>query len=210
MTNDHHPIRIVVADDHAIMREGLVIILNNQPDMKVVAECGDGEEAVSLVLEHRPDVAILDLQMPKSTGVAATVAILKKVPDARILFLTTYDGDEDIFRGMKVGARGYLLKESRKDEVLHAIREVAAGRRYLSPAAGASFANSASLPQLTKREREILILVSAGKANKEIAAELNISEGTVKGHVNGIMQKMNVASRTEAALLAERRGLLRD
>ena len=204
------PIRLVLADDHAIVREGLAIILNNQPDMKVVAECGDGEEAVSMVLQHQPDVAILDLQMPRMTGAAAAVAILKQLPSARILFLTTYDGDEDIFRGMKAGARGYLLKESRKEEVLHAIREVAGGRRYLSPAAGASFANSASLPQLTRREREILIQVSAGKANKEIAADLNISEGTVKGHVNGIMQKMNVASRTEAALLAERRGLLRD
>jgi two-component system NarL family response regulator len=202
-------IRIVVAEDHPMVREGLVMILNNQPDMTVIGDCGDGKEAVELVLSTTPDVAILDLQMPQMTGAAATIAILEKLPTARILLLTTYDGDEDIYRAMHAGARGYLLKDSRKIEVLHAIREVASGRHYLSLAAGASLANSSTLQRLTKREREILCCVSEGKSNRDIGALLNISEGTVKSHMNGIMQKLKVTSRTEAALLAQREGLLR-
>ena len=208
--NSFDTIRLIVADDHPIVREGLVLILDNQDDMAVIGQCGDGRAAVELVLREKPDVAILDLQMPFMSGAAATVAILQKQPSARILLLTTYDGDEDIYRAMHAGARGYLLKESLKSEVLFAIREIAKGRRYLSPAAGASLAASSTLQHLTKREREILRFISAGMANKEIASALNISEGTVKSHVNAIMQKMNVTSRTEAALQAQRQGLLRD
>ena len=203
-------IRITLADDHPIVREGLAIILNNQPDMQVVAECGDGEAAVAMVLRERPDVAVLDLQMPRMSGAAATVAILQRYAEARILLLTTYDGDEDIHRAMQAGAKGYLLKESAKAEILLAIREVARGKRYVTPSAGASLASGSTLQQLTKREREILRFVCLGRSNKEIGSALNISEGTVKSHVNGIMQKMNVGSRTEAALSAERRGMLRD
>lgn len=203
-------IRITLADDHPIVREGLAIILNNQADMTVVGECGDGEAAVELVLREKPDVAILDLQMPRMSGAAATTAILLKDPTARILLLTTYDGDEDIHRAMHAGAKGYLLKESAKAEILLAIREIAKGKRYVTPSAGASLAGGSTLQQLTKREREILKFVCMGQSNKEIGSSLNISEGTVKSHVNGIMQKMNVGSRTEAALAAEKRGMLRD
>ncbi len=203
-------VRVVVADDHPIFREGLVLILNSQPDMRVVGNCGNGREAIELVLKLTPDVVILDLQMPEFSGVAATAAILEKLPTARVLVLTTYGGDEDIRRAMQAGARGYLLKESRKDEVVQAIREIARGVRYLSPAAGASFVNASVSQHLTPREREILRLVSQGKANKEIGVTFNISEATVKSHMNGIMQKLNVSSRTEAASVAQRRGLLRE
>lgn len=209
MTSEHQ-IRILVADDHPIFREGLVIILNNQTDMKVVAECGDGNDAVALALEHIPDLAILDLQMPGLTGAAATAAILEKQPAVKILLLTTFDGDEDIHRAMHAGARGYLLKGVKKEELIHAIREVHGGRRYLSPLVGASLVGPSSLQQLTKREKAILRLVAEGKPNKEIGSILNVSEGTVKSHVNAIMQKMNVSSRTEAALTAVRHGLSRD
>ena len=203
-------IRLVVADDHPIFREGLLLILNNQADMTVVGECGNGCEAVDLVLALVPDVAILDLQMPGMNGAAATGVINEKMQGAKILILTTYAGGDDIRRAMHAGARGYLLKESRKDEMLQAVREVAQGGRYLSPAAGASFAIDSMLQPLTKREGEILRLVAEGRANKDIGSALGISEGTVKSHVNGIMQKMNVGSRTEAVLAAQRRGLLRD
>jgi two-component system NarL family response regulator len=205
-----HQIRILVADDHSLFREGLVIILNNQPHMKVVAECGDGNDAVALALEHVPDLTILDLQMPGLSGAAATAAILEKLPAAKILLLTTFDGDEDIHRAMHAGARGYLLKGIKKEELIHAVWEVHDGRRYLSPVVGASFWGPSSLQRLTKREKAILRLVAEGKPNKEIGSILNVSEGTVKSHVNAIMEKMNVSSRTEAALNAVRHGLLRD
>jgi DNA-binding NarL/FixJ family response regulator len=202
--------RIVLVDDHAIVREGLAIILDNQPDMTVIGECGDGEAAVELVGGLKPDLTIMDLQMPRMSGAVATIRIRERNPEARILLLTTYDGDEDIHRAMHAGARGYLLKESRKEEVLFAIREIMNGKRYLSPAVGASFAAAAFSQPLTARELEILKLVALGLANKEIATRLHISDGTVKSHINAIMQKMNVASRTEAALTAQRRGLLRE
>jgi two-component system NarL family response regulator len=203
-------IRLIVADDHPVFREGLVLILNNQEDMKVVGDCDNGGTAVDLVLALRPDVAVLDLKMPVLNGAAATAAILEKVPGAHILLLTTFDGDQDINRAIQAGARGYLLKESDTEEVLLAIREISKGRRYLSLAVGASLSAASISPQLTKRELEILTLVSDGKANKEIASGLNISEGTVKTHVHAITQKLNVTSRTEAALAAQRRGLLRN
>ena len=203
-------LRIVIAEDHPVFREGLVIILNNQKDMQVVGECGDGMTAVELVLKENPDIVILDLQMPRMSGATATATILRDRPLARILLLTTFDGEEDIHRAMHAGARGYLLKDSSKSDILHAIREVARGRRHISPTVAASLVNGSLLQQLTRRERQILRVVCQGASNKEIAASLIISEGTVKSHVNGIMNKMNVNNRTEAALAAERRGMLRD
>jgi DNA-binding NarL/FixJ family response regulator len=203
-------IRLIVADDHPVFREGLVLILNNQADMTVVGDCNNGPAAVDLVLALKPDVAILDLKMPVLNGAAATSAIIEKMPGAQILLFTTFDGDEDINRAMRAGALGYLLKESNTEEVLLAIRQISSGRRYLSEAVGASLSAAPISTQLTKRELEILKLVSDGKANKEIACILFISEGTVKSHVHAVTQKLNVASRTEAALAAQRRGLLRE
>ena len=201
--------RILVADDHPVTREGLALILDNQPDLAVVAEAANGREAVDLYAAVRPDVAILDLQMPVVTGAAATEAIVRADPAARVLLLTTYDGDEDIYRGMHAGAKAYLLKEASRQEILHAVRAVARGQRYLSPAAGAKLADRMGAPVLTGRELEVIRLVAAGRANKEIAAELSVSEGTVKSHLNSVTSKLGVTSRTEAALIAIRRGILR-
>ena len=203
-------IRVIVADDHPIFREGMVLILNNQPDITVVGEFGNGSDALRAVSELSPDVAILDLKMPDMSGAAVASVILERLPKCRILILTTFGGADDIQRAMRAGAHGYLLKESRKDEVLRAIREVAQGRLYLSQAVGISFAGAARMRDLTKREREILSLISVGKTNKEIGSTLRITESTVKSHVNGILQKLNSGSRTEAAFVALQHGLLRD
>ncbi len=203
-------IRVIVADDHPMFREGMVLILNDQPDITVVGEYENGRDAVRGVRDLSPDVAILDLKMPDMSGAAAASAILEERPQCGILILTTYGGGDDIQRAMRSGARGYVLKESRKPEVLHAIREVAQGRLYISGAVGISFAHVASMPALTRREREILRFVSEGKTNRDVASELGITEGTVKSHVNGILQKMNVGSRTEAAFMALKHGLLRN
>jgi two-component system NarL family response regulator len=202
-------IRILVADDHPITREGLSLILDNQPDMEVVAQAGDGREALDLFRRHTPDLAVLDLQMPVMGGAEATGELVREFPASRVVLFTTYDGDEDIHRGMHAGARGYLLKDSPRDEVLRAIRAVHAGKRFLSPQAGARLADRMASPHLTERELDVLHLLAEGKANKEIAAALKVSEGTVKTHVSGITAKLGVSSRTEAAVEASRRGYLR-
>lgn len=207
--NDGTQIRILVCDDHPITREGLALILDNQPDMSVVAQAGNGSEAVALFRKHRPDITILDVQMPVMGGAEATEALLREFPGSRIILFTTFDGDEDIHRGMHAGARAYLLKDAPRNEVLTAIRSVHAGRRYMSPQAGALLADRIAAPNLTERELQILRLVAHGKANKEIAADLGISEGTVKSHVSSITSKLGVSGRTEAALEAVRRGFLR-
>jgi two-component system NarL family response regulator len=207
--NDAVTIRILVADDHPITREGLALILDNQPDMSVVAQGSNGSEAVALFRTHRPDITILDVQMPIMGGAEAAETLLREFPDSRIILFTTFDGDEDIHRGMHAGARAYLLKDAPRDEVLKAIRAVYAGKRYMSPEAGALLADRIGSPNLTEREVEVLRLVARGKANKEIAADLGISEGTVKSHVSSITSKLGVSGRTEAALDAVRRGFLR-
>ncbi len=207
--NDAVAIRILVCDDHPITREGLALILDNQPDMSVVAQAGNGREAVALFRKHRPDITILDVQMPIMSGAEATEALLREFPNSRIILFTTFDGDEDIHRGMHAGARAYLLKDAPRSEVLNAIRTVHSGKRYMSPQAGALLADRIAAPNLTDREVEILRLVAHGKANKEIAADLGISEGTVKSHVSSITSKLGVSGRTEAALDAVRRGFLR-
>ena len=204
-----HPIRVLVADDHPVTREGLALILDNQADMTVVAQARDGAEAVALYARHRPDVAVIDVQMPVMTGAAATAAIREATPNARVLLFTTYDGDEDIFRGMQAGAKGYVLKGTPREELLRAIRAVAAGQRYVSPEMGAKLADRLASAPLTEREGDVLRLLAQGKANKEIAAALEVSEGTVKSHVNAVLSKLGVTSRTEAALAAVQRGLLR-
>lgn len=203
-------IRILVADDHPTTREGLALILDHEADMAVVAQARDGAEAVALFAEHRPDVAIVDLQMPKMGGVAATEAILRAQPGARVVLFTTYDGDDDVYRGLRAGAKAFLLKDSPTEELLRAIRAVHAGQGYVSHGAGVRLAERAMLPQLTPRELAVLRLVARGRANKEIGAVLGLSEGTVKSHLNAITSKLGATGRTDAALIATRRGLLRD
>jgi two-component system, NarL family, response regulator len=210
MDSNSKKIRLLIADDHPITREGLALILSNQTDMTVVGQAGDGTEALELFRKCLPDVSILDLQMPVMNGAVAAEKIIGEFETARILILSTYDGDEDIYRAMHAGAKGYLLKDAPREEVLRAIRDVNNGLRFVSPRVGAKLADRMIAPSLTARELHILRLVAGGKANKEIAYELGLSEGTVKSHINAITSKLGVNSRTEAALVAYKRGLLRE
>jgi two-component system NarL family response regulator len=203
-------ISVIIADDHPITRDGLALILRSEPGISVLGQAGDGLEAVECYRAARPDVAILDLQMPRLNGLGATREIMSEFPKARILLFTTYDGDEDIYRAMHAGARGYILKDAAQEDLFKAIRAIHAGQRYLSPPVGAKLAESQVSRGLTDRERQILKLLAEGQANKEISAVTGISESTVKTHVASIIEKLGVRSRTEAALVADKRGFLRD
>jgi two-component system, NarL family, response regulator len=185
------------------------LILGALPDMAVVAEGSTGEEAFELFLKHEPDVLILDLQMPGEGGLNTVRRLLKKRPAAKILILTTYDTDEDIYRTMLAGAAGYILKDSPRDELIRAIRTIASGQRCISRTAGAKLAGRIGAPELTERELSVLRCVAAGQANKEVAAALGISEGTLKSHVNKIMQKLGALSRTDAVMVGLRKGLIK-
>ncbi len=200
-------IRVLVADDHPIVRDGLDAIINDQPDMRVVAEASNGREALRLALESRPDVLLIDLRMPQLDGLEAVMAIQKKWPDARIIILTTYDGDEDIYRAIQAGARAYLLKGVPRGELLDTIRAVHAGSKRIPPEVAAKLAERISTSELTDRELEVLHLIVAGQSNKEIGRTLSITEGTVKAHVNNLLGKMGVNDRTQAVTEALRRGL---
>jgi len=201
-------IRVLIAEDHTVVRDGLVAIIKQEPDMDVVAETGDGREAADLWKKHRPDITLMDLRMPGLDGVSAIYQIRAADPNARIIVLTTYDGDEDIYRGMRAGAKSYMLKDVRREELFKCIREVHAGRTFLPPAVAAKLAERLPAEELTPRELKVLQLLGAGKTNKVIGADLVISEVTVKSHVQSLFRKLNVLSRTEAIAVANRRGLL--
>jgi len=205
----HLRIRVLIADDHVVVREGLVAMIDRQPDMTVVAQAPNGAEAVELWRSHGPDIALLDLRMPVLDGVGAIGRIRAEDPKARILILTTYDGDEDIYRGMRAGAKAYLLKDTPREELLQCIRAVYGGESYIPPAVAAKLASQVSGERLTTREMEILALIARGRSNKAIARELDISEGTVKTHVKSILQKLDATSRTEAVSIGAKRGLVR-
>jgi len=203
-------IRVLIADDHGVVREGLVsMIQRNKADMTVVGEASSGREAVELWKEHRPDVTLLDLRMPELDGVDAIKAIRANDEKARIIVLTTYDGDEDIYRAIQAGAKGYLLKDVPREALMDSIRRVHAGETSLPMHLVAKLADRVSGDTLSKREIEVLKLMAQGKSNKEIGSALFISEGTVKSHGKAIFAKMNVISRTEAVAEATRRGLIR-
>ena len=201
-------IRVLIADDHAVVREGLVAMINRQPDMRVVAEAQDGVEAVRQWSEQRPDVSLMDLRMPRLDGVGFISQVRTLDPKARILILTTFDGDEDIYRGMRAGAKAYLLKDAPREQLLDCIRAVHAGDTFLPPNVAAKLAAQVSGERLTDRELEILALMADGQSNKSIARKLDISEGTVKTHVKSVLFKLGATSRTEAAAIAARRGLV--
>lgn len=203
-------IRLVVADDHPVTREGLALILDAQDDLTVVGQASNGEEAVERFRLLRPDVVIMDLQMPGMGGARAIREILTMDPDARVLVLTTFDGDEDIHRAMHAGARAYLLKDAPRQELLHAVRAVAAGERVLATIVGTRLAERVARHELTEREREVLRELAQGRSNREIGDVLGIAEGTVKSHVNSVVLKLGVSSRVEAVLLAQQRGMLRE
>lgn len=202
-------IRVVVADDHPVVREGLSAILARQPDMAVAAEAENGEQACERCSAEQPDVVLMDLRMPGMGGVAATRWIGERYPACHVLVLTTFDGDEEIYQALKAGARGYLLKDAGREELLSAIRGVHAGKRWIPPAVADRLAQRVAGSQLSSREVEVLSLVAAGNSNKRIARRLGITEGTVKGHVNSILGKLAADDRTEAVTSAVRRGILR-
>lgn len=196
-------------DDHPLMREGLVAMLGTQSDMAVVAEAGSGPEAIEKFQAHQPDVVLMDLRLPGMSGVEATVEIRKKFPDAKIIMLTTYDGDEDIYRALEAGAQAYILKETLGEEVLQLIRDVKAGQRRIPPAVAARLAQNLPRAELSERELDVLKLMARGLRNKEIAAKLGIAEPTVKIHAQKIFSKLNVIDRTQAVVTAANRGIIR-
>lgn len=202
-------IRVLIADDHVTVLEGLASIIGRQLDMAVVAEGSNGRDAVRLWADHRPDVTLLDLRMPELDGVGAMEEIRKSDPSARVIMLTTYDTDNEIARAIKAGARAYLLKDSRREELLDCIRRVHRGEMCLPAPLVAKLAANVSSESLTGREVNVLELLGRGWSNKEIGANLCISETTVKTHLRSIFSKLNVLSRTEAIAVATRRGIIR-
>jgi two-component system NarL family response regulator len=214
--NQHRPgtpinqatIRILVADDHPILREGLVALINRQEGMKVVAEAADGCEAVALFSRVIPDIAVLDLRMPAMNGIETVTAIRTADPQARLVILTSFASDEDIYRALRAGARGYLVKDAPAEELVNCLRTVHEGGTFIPPMIASKLAERVGTVELTAREREVLALVAKGKGNREIGAELDVTEGTIKVHVNNILTKLGVASRTEAVNIAIRRGLV--
>lgn len=207
MTRNKH-IRVFVADDHPVFRRGVVALLEEWDDMKLIGEASDGEEAVELCLRHRPDVTLLDLRMPKRDGVACITAIREKYPGARVIVLTTYDSDEDIYRTLRAGANAYLLKDTLPNELLETIRAVHAGHTRIPPVVAAKLAQRLTQPELTQRELDVLRLLVAGGSNKSIEKLLSLSASTVKTHLNHIFQKLAVNDRIQAVITALKRGLV--
>jgi DNA-binding NarL/FixJ family response regulator len=202
------PIRILVAEDHLVARVGVSTIVNMQPDMTIVAEASNGQQAVELYRKHLPDVTLLDLRMPGMGGVEAAQAIRAEFPNARMIALTTYGGDEDIRRALNAGVHAYLTKDVLHDELLKAIRAVHAGQTYLPAAVAAALAAQLPRPDLSAREVQVLELIVRGLANKQIAYALSIAEHTVKNHVKNILSKLGVQDRTQAATAAIQRGII--
>ena len=202
------PVRLLVVDDHHIVRQGLIALLSTVPEMEVVAEASDGKQALELYRRHQPDVTLMDLRMNSMNGVETTRAIRAEFPNARIIVLTTFDGDEDIYRALQAGARGYLLKGMDTEELLAAIRTVHSGKSRIPAPVAERLAERMNAPALTERETEVLRLIVGGNSNKEIAAALFISEATVKTHINSLLSKLGVTDRTQAATTALQRGIV--
>ena len=203
-----NPIRILVAEDHLVARVGVSTIVNLQPDMTVVAEAANGQQAIELYRAHLPDVTLLDLRMPILSGIEAAAAIHQEFPRAKLIALTTYGGDEDIRRALHAGVQAYLMKDILHDELLKAIRAVHDGQTYLPASVAAALAAQIPRPDLSARELQVLELIVAGLANKQIAYTLNIAEYTVKNHVKNILDKLAVQDRTQAATVAIQRGII--
>lgn len=202
------PIRVLCVDDHPLVRKGIAAILANESDIELIAEASDGRDAVELFRRHQPDVTLMDLRMPELDGIGAVKRIREEFPDARVIALTSYDGDQDIYRALEAGVRGYLLKEMVHTEVLSAIRKVHAGQKLVAPEVAERIAGYFPENALTPREIEVLTLVAQGLANKEIAALLGAAAGTVKIHVQNILAKLDAADRTRAVTLALQRGII--
>jgi len=209
VSTDSKPIRILTADDHYLLRYGIAALIGAEPDMDLVAQASTGPEAIEQFRLHQPDVALMDLQMPGMSGIEAMIAIRSEFPNARIIVLTTYAGDVQVTRALKAGARAYLLKGRVAAELLETIRAVHAGQKRIPPEVAAELAEHAGENGLTERELEVLRLIAAGNANKEIAAQLCIAEDTVKRHVTGILAKLGANDRTHAVTIGLRRGIIK-
>ena len=208
MSADASSIRILAVDDHPLVRQGIAGLVAVQPDMTLAAEASNGRDAIQQFRTHRPDVTLMDLQMPEMNGVDAIIAIRNEFPEARIIVLTTYTGDVQILRALKAGARAYLLKNLLHKELLETIRAVYAGKKTLSPEASFQLAEHATDDALTPGEISVLRLIAAGNANKQIADQLSITEETVKGRVKNILSKLGVSDRTHAAMIGLKRGII--
>jgi DNA-binding NarL/FixJ family response regulator len=201
-------IRVLAVDDHALVREGIAVLLSTEPGMVLVGEASNGREAVQQFRAHRPDITLMDLQMPEMNGLDAIISIRGEFPEAKIIVLTTYKGDVQILRALKAGARGYLLKNTFHKELIDTIRAVHAGKKALSPEASYEIAEHATDDALTPAEINVLRLIAAGNANKQIADQLSITEETVKGRVKNILSKLGANDRTQAAMIGLKRGII--
>jgi DNA-binding NarL/FixJ family response regulator len=208
VSDESAQIRILAVDDHVLVREGMAVLLGTEPDMALVAEASNGREAIQQFRTHRPDITLMDLQMPEMNGLDAIIAIRGEFHDAKIIVLTTYKGDVQILRALKAGAQGYLLKNTFHKELIQTIRAVHAGRKALSPEASYEIAEHATDDALTPAEINVLRLIAAGNANKQIADQLSITEETVKGRVKNILSKLGANDRTQAAMIGLKRGII--
>src|SRR6476661_6831810 len=208
MNEDPKRIRILAVDDHPILRQGIAGLIADESDMSLVAEAANGREAIQLFRTHRPDVTLMDLQMPEMNGLDAMIAIRGEFPDARIIVLTTYTGDVQATRALKAGARAYLLKNSLHKELLDTIRAVHAGRKTLSPEVSFELAEHVAEDSLSPLEVRVLRLIAEGNSNKEIAARLSVTEDSVKGHVRNLLSKLGANDRTHAAMIGIKRGII--
>lgn len=210
MTADVKQIRVMSVDDHPVVRRGIAAMLETVPELKLVAEASSGDEAVDMYRVHTPDVVLMDLRLAgKMDGIEAIEAMCREWPNVRILVLTTYAGDENIHRALEAGARGYLIKDTLDDRLVEAIRAIQQGRRYIPPEVAVQLTERGPRAELTDREREVLALLSRGYRNKEIGAELGISEATARTHVENVVAKLGVNGRTEAVMAALQRGFIR-
>jgi DNA-binding NarL/FixJ family response regulator len=206
--NEPSRIRVFSVDDHPLLREGIAAIINNQQDMQVIAQAANGQDAIQHFKKHQPDVTLMDLRLPDMSGIDAMVAIRAEFPEARIILLTTFEGDAEIKRALEAGARGYLLKSMPPKELVEAIRQVHAGKKRIPPQLAAQLAEHMSDEALTTREIEVLAQIAGGNRNRDIAEQLFISEETVKVHIKHIMEKLGASDRTQAVAIGIRRGII--
>lgn len=208
MDSTHNLIRILTVDDHPLLRKGIAALVNAEPDLKLVAEASNAKEAIDAFRSHRPDVTLMDLQMPEVDGIETIEAIRRESPDARIIVLTTYSGDTRVLRALKAGAKGYILKGYAHKELLDTIRAVHAGQKRIPPELAAELADHATDDALTEREIAVLRLIAVGNSNKEIGGRLSIGEATVKSHVTNILSKLGANDRAHAVTIGLKRGII--
>ncbi|MBW4430470.1 MAG: response regulator transcription factor [Pelatocladus maniniholoensis HA4357-MV3] len=205
--NQPSSIRVLVVDDHPVVRQGLIGMLEKAPDIVIVGQGRNGQEAIAVFQQQQPDVTLMDLRMPEMGGVQAIMVICNEFPNARIIVLTTYDTDEEIYQGLRAGAKGYLLKDSEPEELLTAIRTVTRGQQYIPPNVAAKLVQRMTAPELSDRELEVLRLVAQGMSNLQISVALSIAESTVKSNINHILSKLGAKDRTQATIIALKRGI---